>query len=56
MNQNKEADHFNHKFRDEDPTKFKGTAAFIIKGFKSEKDRVDVGQKMTEASSQGVQR
>lgn len=39
----KETNPYVHKFRDEHPKLFKGGAIFIIKGFKSEKDRIDVG-------------
>ena len=38
----KNSEVYNHKFRDEDPKKFKGNALFIIKGFKFESQRIDV--------------
>lgn len=31
-----------HKFREENPKKFLGNAIFIIKGFKDEKQRINV--------------
>lgn len=41
----KEINPYVHKFRDENPKLFKGGAIFIIKGFKSEGDRIDVGNR-----------
>ena len=31
-----------HRFRDEDPTKFKGGATILVKSFKTEQDRIRV--------------
>lgn len=39
----KEANPYVHKFREENPKQFKGGAIFIIKGFKNQGDRIDVG-------------
>ena len=40
----KKSDFHSHKFRDENPQKFLGNALFIIKGFKNEKNRIQVGK------------
>ena len=42
QNEKKCASINDHKFRDEDPKKFLGNALFIIKGFKDEKERINV--------------
>lgn len=37
-----ELEGYQHKFRDENPKKFLGTALFIIKGFKNQSERINV--------------
>ena len=44
VEQNEHCDKKEHRFREENPEKFLSTPNFIIKGFKSEAERIQVSQ------------